>query len=229
MKRYAPLLTVASVAALGLALLMVNVNGDPAPRQEVAAAAPVADPAPTTALAPGPAPEPVVEEPAVAPPAIAEIAYAGRSSGNEVTVAIAVKDGRAVAYVCDGKKIEAWLDGTLEGDQLSLQGADGAAVTGTVDEAKSLGSVSVAGKQWPYAAKGVQAPEGLYEGRSGVDEVAERIGWIVLDGTQVGVRNAGGNLGPAPRLDPEDLDGVTVDGVRFSVTAVTGDDQVVGR
>ena len=65
-------------------------------------------------------------EPVAAPPVVAEKAYTGRSSGDEVSVAIAVKDGRAVGYVCDGKKIESWLEGTLAGgDQLELKSADG--------------------------------------------------------------------------------------------------------
>ena len=45
-----------------------------------------------------------------------------------MTIAIAVKDGKAIAYVCDGKKIEAWLDGTLQGDTLALTGKGGASV-----------------------------------------------------------------------------------------------------
>jgi hypothetical protein len=59
---------------------------------------------------PGAAPD----APAAAP-AVAEKAYTGRSASDEVTVAIAVKDGKAVAYVCDGDNVEAWLKGTLTG------------------------------------------------------------------------------------------------------------------
>jgi hypothetical protein len=222
MKRYAPLLTLLAVAVLGGVLLVVNTVSNPAARDQEPAAAQ----APAPAAPPSTAPEP-----AVAAPAIAEKAWTGRSSGNEVTVAIAVKDGRAVGYVCDGEQIEAWLEGTLEGDRLTLQGKDGASITGTVDEAKSLGSVAIAGKQWPYAAAGVVAPAGLYEGRGNVDGVAERIGWIVLnDGTQTGIRvRAGESPEPAPSLDPTDLDGVVVDGAPFEVTAVGGDDTVIRR
>lgn len=221
MKRHAPLLTLLAVAALGVALLVVSSLSNPANRDADTAAPPATtEPAaPATTAAP---------EPAVPAPAVAEQAYAGRSSGNEVTVAIAVKDGRAVAYVCNGKKIEAWLEGTLQGDQLSLQGKDGAAITGTVDDAKSLGTVAVAGKQWPYAAKTVQAPEGLYQGRANIDGVAARIGWIAVDGTVTGnARNAAGVVVPAPTFDPNAPEATTADGVKVDVDTVGGSDQVI--
>lgn len=225
MKRYAPLLTLVAVAVLGVALLVVNSLSNPAGRQDVAAAAP------TTTAAP---PRPTVAEPTVEPPAIAEQAYTGRSSGNEVTVAVAVKDGRAVAYVCDGERIEAWLEGTLEGDRLSLQGADGAGITGTVDDAKALGTVAVAGRQWPYAAKAVQAPAGLYEGRANIDGVAVRIGWVVEDDdgelTVTGVaETASGVTSPAPPLNPSEPDDVEINGVVVTVDEIGGGDEVIPR
>lgn len=221
MTRYAPLLTVGAVAALGAALFFVNSAADPAgsevPPAAVAAAAPET-PAP-------PEPTAAVEE----SPAVVETVWAGRSSGNEVTVAIAVRDGRAVAYVCDGDQVEAWLEGTLTGDQLALAGADGAALTGTVDEAAALGSVAVGGAQWPYAAKVVQAPEGLYDGRANIDGVAARIGWIVLDDTVTGGARAAGEIVPAPAFDPATPDGILLDGAPVAVTVVDGASEGVAR
>lgn len=232
MKRFAPLLTMAVIAALGVTLAVVNGLNDPARTQDVAAAGalPAATPGPTPSPAAAPDPLPPTVTPTVDKdaPAIAEVAYVGRSSGNEVTVAVAVKDGRAVAYVCNGKQIEAWLEGTLQGDRLALQGDDGG-LTGTVTAGAALGSVTVGSTQWPFSAKVVQAPEGLYEGRANIDGVANRIGWIVIEGKQVGLRDAGGELVAAPPLDPTDLRGVSVDGVGFAVRAVTGADAVVGR
>jgi hypothetical protein len=160
---------------------------------------------------------------------VQEKVYAGRSSGNEVTVAIAVRDGRAVAYICDGRKVEAWLEGTLQGGALSLQGPDGASITGTADEKASFGTVVAGGEDRPYAATGVQAPKGLYEGRADVRGVANRIGWIVLDdGTEVGLRRSGTDLLPAPALDPANPNGVLLDEVPVAVRPLTGSDRVVG-
>lgn len=222
MKKLAPpLLTLVAVAVLGAGLLTFNVVTNPANQQAAAPAAagpPAAEP---QAAAPAPAAPAPAE-----PPAVAELVYAGRSSGNEVTVAIAVLSGRAVAYVCDGDEVEAWLEGTLEGDRLSLTGKNGAAITGTVDGDASFGTVGAGGKSWPYSAKGVAAPEGLYEGRSDVAGVADRIGWIVLDGTQIGGRQRDGELLPAPEL-PIGAYALTVDGQPFTVRSLSGGDDVV--
>ena len=220
MKRYAPLLTLVVVAALGAVLFVANSLADPA-AQTVAAPAPVASSAPAEPVAPPPPPEPTPP-----PPIVVEKAFAGRSSGNEVTVAVAVKDGRAVAYVCDGKKIEAWLEGTLVGDQLELRGAKDATITGSVTEAATLGSVSVGGKQWPYAAQGVQAPAGIYEGRASVRGVTTRIGWVVEGNGQItGAARVAGSPEPvpAPPFDPATPGSVRFEGVPVSVTAVGGD------
>lgn len=211
MTRYAPLLTVGAVAALGAALFFLNSAADPAGQEAPAPAA----------VAAAPVPEAPPPEPAAAA-AVMETVWAGRSSGNEVTVAIAVKDGRAVAYVCDGDEVEAWLEGTLTGDQLALSGADGAALTGSVDATAALGSVAVDGAQWPYAAKVVQAPEGLYDGRANIDGVAVRIGWIALDGTVTGGARAAGEILEAPAFDPVAPGGTVLDGAPVAVTAVDG-------
>jgi hypothetical protein len=167
-------------------------------------------------------------EPAAAP-AVAEKVYTGRSSGNEVTVAIAVKDGRAVAYACDGKKIEAWLEGTITGDRISLTGKT-SSISGTVDDKASFGTVTVDGKEWPFSARGVASPAGLYEGRGNADGVAARIGWIVQeDGTVTGVENVGGTAQPAAPLDPATLRATTSDGTPVAVTALDGGATVVRR
>jgi hypothetical protein len=211
MKRYAPLLTLVAVVILGGALFTLSSVNNPANETTGAAAAP-----------------PAVEPPVVEPPVVAEKAYAGRSSDRKMTIAIAVKDGKAVAYVCDGKKIEAWLEGTLQGDTLALAGKDGAAVAGTANADASAGEITVAGKKWTYQAKGVQAPAGLYEGRADVRGVATRIGWVVEpDGTVTGISQAGGVTQTAPPLDPRNPDAVTLDGVAVAVTSIDGSDEVV--
>lgn len=231
MKRYGPLLTLLVVAVLGGLLFVVNRAGDPANNTTPAAAAataPAAAAATTTPKAPPAAP--TTTTPAAPAAAAVQRAYAGRSSGNEVTVAIAIKDGRAVAYVCDGKNIEAWLEGKVTGETLSLTGANGATITGTATAANSLGTVTVGGKQWPFAAKTVEGKAGLYQGRADVRGVVNRIGWIVLDdGTQTGILTAGGERKPAPPLDPANLGSVTVDGVPVTVEQLDGNDQVVAR
>ena len=58
--------------------------------------------------------------------------YAGRSSGNEVALAVSTDGSKATAYVCNGKTLEAWLQGSVQGDQVTLAGRDGASLTGTL-------------------------------------------------------------------------------------------------
>ena len=232
MRRFGPLLTLLAVVVLGGALFAVNALGNPGNRtaQQAPAASDAREAASAQAAAPPSAAPTAASAPtATAPPAVAEKAYAGRSAGNEVTVAIAVKNGRAVGYVCDGKKIEAWLEGTLSGSDLDLKSKDGAStIAGTVDETKSFGTVAVGGKQWPFAAQAAKAPAGLYEGRAQVRGVLNRIGWIVLpDGSQTGMRDQGQNKVAPPVLDPAHPDAVVIDGVPVAVRTIGGGDVVV--
>ena len=226
MRRFAPLLTLLAVAVLGGALLTLNVVNSPANSTGTPSAAAASQPA--VAAAPPPAAPPATSAPPAAP-AVAEKAYAGRSAGNEVTVAIAVKDGRAVGYVCDGKKIEAWLEGTLSGSDLALKSKDGkSTIAATADDKQSFGTVAVSGKEWPFAAKAASSPAGLYEGRAQVRGVLNRIGWIRLqDGSQTGVWNRGADKVAAPVLDPARPDAVVVDGVPVTVRTIGGADVVI--
>lgn len=224
MKKYAPLATLVAVVLLGAVLMVANTVSAPKPADEVAAPAPAA--ASAEAVPPA-APAPA--EPATPAPAVAEKAYTGRTAGNEVTVAIAVKDGKAVAYVCDGKKVEAWMEGTLVGDALTLSGKT-ATLAATANDKATLGSVVVDGAEWPFAAKGVASPAGLYEGRGVLKGVAARVGWIVEeDGNVTGLAKAGDETLPAPVIDPNAPAAITVDGAPMSVTPVGGDATVVPR
>ena len=228
MKKYAPLATLVTVVLLGVGLLVANMLSTPGTATPAAAAASAPQaPPPEPDAAPPPAAPPAPEAPAPAAAAVTEKAYTGRSAGNEVTVAIAVKDGKAAAYVCDGKKIEAWMEGTLTGDQLTLQGKT-SNLTATVSEKATLGSVTVNGAEWPFAAKGVNAPAGLYQGRGVLKGVAARVGWIVEEnGNVTGLAAVGNGIAPAPVIDPKAPAAITVDGVVMTVEPVGGDQSVV--
>ena len=230
MKKYAPLATLVAVVLLGAGLLVANMLSNPANQTTAAAPAASVAAAPSewaAAATPEPAPAPAPESAPPAAPAVAEKAYTGRSAGNEVTVAIAVKDGKAVAYACDGKKIEAWLEGTVTGDTLSLSGKT-SNLTGTLDDKATFGTITVDGKEWPFSAKGVSSPAGLYEGRGTLAGVATRVGWIVEDnGNVTGVKSANGTREPAPPLNPADPGATSIDGTPVTVTALAGDATVV--
>jgi hypothetical protein len=233
MKKYAPLATLVAVVLLGGGLLVANMLSNPANQAGNTAAPAATAPSAPAAAAPSewaaaasPAPE---AAPAPAAPAVVEKAYTGRSAGNEVTVAIAVKDGKAVAYACDGKKIEAWLEGTLTGDTLALSGKT-SSISATLDDKATFGTITVDGKEWPFSAKGVASPAGLYEGRGTLAGVAARVGWVVEDnGNVTGVVSAGGTRAAAPPLDPANPGATTLDGTPVAVTAIAGDATVVPR
>ena len=190
MRKYAPLLTLVSVVLLGVGLVVANMISTPtrtapaaAPAARAAAAPPAAAPpaaaAPSAAAAgAGPASAPAL---AAAPP-LTQKAYTGRTAGNEATVAVAVNDGKATAYVCDGKNIEAWLSGSLDGDRLSLAGRTGS-LTATLTDRATLGTVVVDGVAWPFSAAGVAQPSGVTTGRASLSDVAARVGWTV-EGTR---------------------------------------------
>jgi|SRR5690349_19916031 len=171
MRKYAPLATLVAVVLLGAVLLVANMMSTPAAQDTAAPAADTA--APAAAVAPAPAaPAPAEAAPAPAP-VVAERAYTGRTAGNEVTVTIAVKDGKGVAYVCDGKKVEAWLEGALDGEKLTMQGKGGS-LTATVDDKAGLGEITVNGAEWPFSAEGVAAPAGLVQDRAAIKSLGVR-------------------------------------------------------
>jgi hypothetical protein len=174
-----PVLTLLAVLAVGVAVFAVNTVLSPTTSTIDAAAAPLAASAPADGasgspdgygeVAPAPAdPQaapaaqapaaqaPAAQAPATRAPArsaVADTAFAGRSAGNQVTLSVGVKDGQVLAYVCDGKDVEEWLTGTMEGSSLTLTGSDGTSMTADTTQDSVLGNVSVGGKSWPFAAQ----------------------------------------------------------------------------
>jgi hypothetical protein len=160
--------------------------------------------------------------------AIVQAVYTGRSSGNQVTLAVETDGDKAAAYVCNGKTIEAWLQGSVHGNQVSLAGNKGASLTGSLSGLDMFGTVTAgAGLSFPFSAELSPRPAGVYQARIAVNGLATRIGWAVLpDGTQLGVAVAGTTKYPAPPLDLSD-NSFTLDGSSFTAAPVAGQDTVV--
>jgi hypothetical protein len=224
MSNRSPVITLLAVAALAVVVVGLNVTTT----SQTVTPPPAAEPAAVPATTQAPTGAPPSPGPAV--PQQEQATYAGRTSGNEATIAIAVRDGQAAVYVCDGRRVEAWLQGTIVDGRLTVQGANGDSATGAVEGDAIFGTVWVNGVQWPYSAQLASPPAGLYQGSATVDGVPNRIGWIVLqDGSQTGVRsNRNGVREPAPRIDPQALRGVMVEGVRIDPQRVDGVTHVVG-
>ncbi len=223
-----PLLTLASVAVLTGALLWVNETvGPPTPTSSSSYSAP--DYSAPTSSSPSPSPSETAPPPAVEPTSL-QVVYSGRTGGGEATVAVAVNGDRAAAYLCDGSRVETWLQGSVTGDQVVLTGRDTAALIGTVSGATLSGTVVTStGQAWLFSADEARPPAGIYEARTTIDGLATRIGWVVLpDGTQVGITNVDGKRSPAPRLDLDD-NTFTLDGTAYEATPIDGVATVVGQ
>ncbi len=154
--------------------------------------------------------------------------YAGRSSGNEVALAVDTDGGKATGYVCNGKTVEAWLQGSVKGNQVTLTGKNGAGLTGTLSGLALFGTVTPkAGVSFPFSAELAPRPAGVFQARLAVNRLATRIGWVVLpDGTQLGVAVSGATLSPAPALDLGD-DSFVLNGASFTAAPVDGSATVV--
>jgi hypothetical protein len=160
--------------------------------------------------------------------AVVTAVYAGRSSGNQVTLAVDTEGDKAVAYVCNGRTLEAWLQGSVHGNQVTLTGNKGAGLTASLSGLDMFGLVTPhAGQTFPFAAGLAPRPAGVYQARVEINGLAIRIGWAVLpDGTQAGVAAEGTADVPAPSLDLSD-GGFTLDGASFTAAPVAGTDTVV--
>jgi serine/threonine-protein kinase len=144
--------------------------------------------------------------------------YAGRVKGGGPLLAISVRDGVAVAYLCDGK-LEAWFKGTAKAGRLTLTGKKGGELTGTFNADRAKGSVTVGQRQWDFQTPTVKKPSGLWKATAEVRGARVEGGWVVLeDGTQVGTVTRNGVPTTAPLIDPA-AGRVTIDGQLLTVVA----------
>jgi hypothetical protein len=144
--------------------------------------------------------------------------YAGRVKGGGPLLAISVRDGVAVAYLCDGK-LEAWFKGTAKAGRLTLTGKKGGDLTGTFNAGRAKGSVTVGRRQWDFQTPTVKKPSGLWKATAEVRGATVEGGWVVLeDGTQVGLVRRNGVPATAPLIDPA-AGRVTIDGQLLTVVA----------
>lgn len=182
MKHRGPLITL--VVALGALVLILSLNDALIPK---------------TGTAPGPAasPAPVgTGEPLKSPDAV----FVGKDQTGDMAVGIAVKGGRAVGYLCDGRSVEAWLSGTVTNGRVTLEEPNGpGTVFADISGTRITGIAVARDDEFDFALEKAESPAGLYRQQDG----DTKIGWIVYqDGDQVGIASTGGQSRPAPTLDP---------------------------
>jgi hypothetical protein len=226
MRRLGPLHTLLAGLVLALALALFGRAGEPAAESEDeygyakrTSAAPLQQPAPEGPAA-GTTRSTAAPRQAVATTRL-PATYAARASGSRAVVAMTVRGDTAIAYVCDGHRLEAWLHGKVYPHGLvRLQSARGQSasgiLTGSIVNGVAVGAVSLS-KQSLLAFKApvVREPAGLYRSSATVRRAKFIGGWIVLPGGgQVGLVAYGEGEEPAPKLDPAkgfvELDGTRV-------------------
>ncbi len=151
--------------------------------------------------------------------------YAGRTDDDTASVAVSVRDGKAVAYFCDGRYKEAWLRGRVNNNgSMKLTAPNGAVLDGTIDQGgKIRGTVKDEGRHYAFTAAKAVKPSGLWRATAKVRGAKIDAGWVVLpNGRQTGIVTRDGKPASAPRIDPE-TGAVTVDGQQLTARLVTPD------
>ncbi|MDR6978713.1 serine/threonine-protein kinase [Streptomyces sp. 3330] len=218
MKRPGPLLTLLAGLVLGLFLLTLDATTG---AKTASSSYEETSPGPAPARSTAPAASAPAPSPSRVPATDAD--YAGRTDDDAASIAVTVRDGKAIAYYCDGRAEESWLKGDVEDDgALRLTGEHGATLDGTLRDGKRVdGTVTVGGGRHAFSADRAKKPSGLWRATATVRSAKIDGGWIVLkDGTQVGVLTRDGKPSPAPRIDPE-TGAVTVDGQQLTARPAT--------
>jgi hypothetical protein len=217
-KHRSPLVTLAAVVLAFVIMFTVNMLSGPPGSSSTGSAGPAA--APTTAAAP--------QQTASATPSASETpedsefpeqaVYAGRTDDGPAAIAVAVLGNQAAAYVCDGRNVESWFRGTVEGGRLSLKSKSGETLQAELDGDHLKGTVQIKSGTQKFEINEASKPAGLYRARGSKTTT----GWIVLeDGSQVGVQTTGADSSAAPQLDPDNPQ-VMVDGESLDAAAVNG-------
>jgi hypothetical protein len=113
----------------------------------------------------------------------ARTTYVGVLHGLPVSVAVVVRGGTAVAYVCDGRRVSAWLQGTASGGRLDLSGPGGRRLTGSVRARTVTGSVRLGGRILTFTATpAVEGRTGLFRRLLRTGRGSYLSGWIFARG-----------------------------------------------
>ena len=186
-------------------------------------------PASTPGTAPATAPGTVPTATASVPKAD----YVARTDSGGAAVAISVHAGKAVAYMCNGHAVAAWLRGTAKAGKLELTGKNGARLDVSYRTGKATGSIMADGTKYSFSAPLVHRgssghrPPGLYEATAMVHGVPIKAGWVVLPGGgQVGSVEyfPGSDIAPTAQAPVLDLTTGTAqyDGVTLVASLISG-------
>ena len=183
------------------------------------------------ATAPGTVPTATASVPKADIPPKAD--YVARTDSGGAAVAISVHAGKAVAYLCNGHAVAAWLRGTAKAGKLELTGKNGARLDVSYRTGKATGSIMADGTKYTFSAPLVHRgssghrPPGLYEATAMVSGVKIKAGWVVLPGGgQVGSVEYFADSAVTPTAQAPVLDLTTgtaqYDGVTLVASLISG-------
>jgi hypothetical protein len=213
-KHRSPLLTLAAVALAFAIMFIVNMLA----REPGSSSVRPAGPSPLQS-------ETAVSSPSVNPSESDEddkfpqqVVYAGRAEDNAGAVAVAVLNDQAAAYFCDGRNVEFWFRGMVNGSDIALTSKGGATLQAELDGNEIKGEIEIENERVKFEIDEAEKPAGLYRASGS----KTTIGWIVFqDGSQVGVQTTGASSSAAPQLDPTSPQ-VTVDGENLNAAPISG-------
>jgi serine/threonine protein kinase len=200
-------LAISAVALVVLAAALVGVilvtRGSPS-RQTLAVSGPTAAGTPSSVSVGAPTPSPTPSPAPIPAPSLAPAAAVGVFSGltktSGIGISFALDGGNASAYVCDGRKFEIWMHGTVNGDQVTMTGPN-SSLTGVVNQQQLSGRIMTPKGPIDFLAHQARPPAGVYKAEITINGQDAYFGWAVLpDGTQLGAVNSGQSVTPAPPL-----------------------------
>jgi hypothetical protein len=176
----APAVTESSPASATSPAAGATSSAAPAESSEAPGQSPAESSPAVSAPASAPSPEPTRTTPTRA-------TFTARVGGGGGSVAVAVHNSKAIAYVCNGSTVEGWMRGTVQGTKLVLTGKNNAHLTASYHAGKVTGDVKAHGTDFSFSAPTATKSSGLYEATVSVQGKTIKAGWIVLnDGTQIG-------------------------------------------
>jgi hypothetical protein len=155
---------------------------------------------PAGAPAPGRTSPPPPAQPGRPAPSL-NVTWAGPAERG-TSIAIVAKGASAVAYLCDGTRIEAWLQGSATNGRLNLSGAGNARLTGTFSGKRAAGAATVGGQRFDFDVPAISTGTRLWRATRNVRGAQIVAGWIVLpNGRQVGLATVNGTETKPSALD----------------------------
>jgi serine/threonine-protein kinase len=155
MRLNTPLITLLAGAALGAGLLIASTMATPPAKSPYAA---LATPGATAGTGGGTAtnagaatsPSPALSSPA-APHVPGRADFTGPVIGSGATVAVSVRGGKAIGFVCTTSGTATWLSGAAGAGLLQLSGPSRARLTGSYLDHRATGRALAHGVQYRFA------------------------------------------------------------------------------